>query len=157
MTTSYRASIASICVTSVIGLTITVGCNLYGQWAKTLGIVTSQPARAVLSATRVDLGSVPAGNALDAEFIVHNTGGRRLILRKKKSSCICMASREMEIIVPPGSRRVIPLSVDTAGLDGNFGFTTSYLTNDRRLPIIDLEVCVDVRPGDQRDATDSSP
>jgi hypothetical protein len=99
---------------------------------------------AVVPQTERAFGRVSAGPPLVAAFPVENAGGRRLILHPQGSSCACVAASRQPIIIPPGGRAVVALTLQTRDLRGCLQTELEYLTNDPRQPRLAFKVSAEV-------------
>jgi len=88
----------------------------------------ARPARAVISATKVDLGKVPRGKRAAATFVVTNTGESPLEI-SSKPHCGCTVVYHDKVI-PPGRRGALTTEIATSSLSGNFHKTVELWTND---------------------------
>jgi Protein of unknown function (DUF1573) len=104
------------------------------------------PPRLQIDVREQNLGSVHAGDAVDARFLVKNRGGERLVIREAKGGCGCMKTRHASIVVPPGGETNLDSHLETANLSGSFRLETRYETNDPAQPELRVFVMVDVKP-----------
>lgn len=99
--------------------------------------------RAVPGPALVDLGRVPGERPLQAAWTVGNQGGRRLILARQASDCGCL-SGDAEVIVAPGRRRDLHVTLDPRQFVGAIAVPVRYQTNDPRQPVVEFQVRAEV-------------
>jgi hypothetical protein len=97
----------------------------------------------VVEQTVRDLGSRRQGSTLRASFQVRNAGSRRLILVRQSSGCDCLTG-EPEVIIGPGRRRPVALTLDTHQFQGPIGVPIRYQTNDPARPLVEFEIRADI-------------
>jgi uncharacterized protein DUF1573 len=133
-------------ILAAVAVAFIAGVRIVDAFAANLS-ADGTPPRLELDDREQNLGSIPAGVAVDARFLVKNRGGQRLIVREAKGGCGCMKTRHAAVIVPPGGQAYLESHLETANLSGSFRLETRYQTNDPTQPELTLVVSVDVRPG----------
>jgi hypothetical protein len=119
----------------VLGLRLSIGAGHR---------VDSDHPVAVVPQKERAFGNVSAGPPLVATFPVENVGGRRLILHPQGSSCACVAASRQPIIIPPGGRDMVALTLQTRDLRGWLQTEVEYLTNDPERPRLTFKVSAEV-------------
>jgi hypothetical protein len=99
-----------------------------------------------------DFGVVPSGPTLVTLFPIKNVGGRRLIVRRRTSSCECVAGDQDTIILQPGESTEITATLDTRELEGAFQLELPYTTSAPNLPKFTLYVRATVTRPELADA-----
>lgn len=131
----------------IIGSVATIICFALG--ARIVTVIASSgdesPPRLEIGAREQDFGSVQAGTTPDANFLVTNRGGRRLILHETNGSCRCIKPGRAAIVVPPGDTATLTPRLETANLAGPLKLEVRYQTNDPSQPELKLFVLVDVK------------
>src|ERR1043166_4124655 len=94
--------------------------------------------RMLLDRMTWDCGKVEHGTIVEAKFLVHNRGDRRLILRKTNGSCECLTTTDTEITIEPGGSHTLQVRFDTAKGSGPLQFELHYRTNDPLQPPLTL-------------------
>lgn len=81
-------------------------------------------------------------------FPVHNRGTRRLVLNPAEAGCQCDDDRSRTIVVPPGGRQNIAVTVPAHSAGAPLGKTVRFLSNDPLHPQLELTVTAeDTQPG----------
>ncbi len=105
--------------------------------------------RVTLDRTEHDFGRVPEGALLMAGFEIHNTGGKRLVVREQARGCACVTVGRREVMVPPGGSQNLTPGLDTKKLKGPLRTTIQYQTNDPQQPTFTLVLLADIEPSEQ--------
>ena len=72
---------------------------------------------------------IKEGQPLTADFTFSNQGDQNLLIEKVSPSCGCTVA-EFDKIIPPGSKGVIHLKLDTQGINGSFRKSAVVVSND---------------------------
>ena len=130
-----------------IVLTIAVACFYALYVANTIVPDRSPPADhplLVLDHDRWDFGDVRPGATLVTHFPIRNVGHRRLIVRRRTSSCECASGNQATIIVQPGESTKITATLDTNDLRGGQRMELDFTTSAPNLPKFRLTLLADV-------------
>lgn len=93
----------------------------------------------------IDVGAVPAGEPVRAEFTIRNEGAAPLELVQVRPACGCTVA-EYDEVIGPGESGSVTAEVDTTNIVGPNAKAITVYTNDARNPRIVLTVKSDVRP-----------
>jgi len=106
----------------------------------------SGPApKAAVDRPVVDMGSVPVGESVSADFTIRNEGEGMLQILQVNPSCGCTVAQFDKEIAPGGSGTV-HATVDTENMAGPIAKTVTVYTNDQLNPSIQLTIKAEVRP-----------
>ena len=92
-----------------------------------------------------DMGTVPKGQVVEAEFVVHNAGGSDLIITDARPSCGCTVS-SFDKLIKPGADGKVKASVDTKSFSGPISKSVLVVSNDPERPQMNLFVKAVVKP-----------
>jgi hypothetical protein len=92
-----------------------------------------------------DMGTVPKGQVVEAEFVVHNSGGSDLIITDARPSCGCTVS-SFDKLIKPGADGKVKASVDTKSFSGPISKSVLVVSNDPERPQMNLFVKAVVKP-----------
>jgi hypothetical protein len=91
------------------------------------------------------MGTVPKGQVVEAEFVVHNAGGSDLIITDARPSCGCTVS-SFDKLIKPGADGKVKASVDTKSFSGPISKSVLVVSNDPERPQMNLFVKAVVKP-----------
>jgi hypothetical protein len=92
-----------------------------------------------------DMGTVPKGQVVEAEFLIHNAGGSDLVITDARPSCGCTVS-SFDKLVKPGADGKVKASVDTKSFSGPISKSVLVVSNDPERPQMNLFVKAVVKP-----------
>jgi hypothetical protein len=92
-----------------------------------------------------DMGTVPKGQVVEAEFTIHNAGGSDLVITDARPSCGCTVS-SFDKLVKPGADGKVKASVDTKSFSGPISKSVLVVSNDPERPQMNLFVKAVVKP-----------
>lgn len=101
--------------------------------------------KAVIEKTTIDVGSIPRGQSIQADFVVKNEGTATLEITSARPSCGCTVA-DFDRMIEPGQSGKIHAVVDTTSLLGATGKTVTVTTNDPANPRFQLTIQSDVKP-----------
>lgn len=101
--------------------------------------------KAVVEKTTIDVGSIPRGETIQADFIIKNEGTATLEITSARPSCGCTVA-DFDRLIEPGKSGKIHAVVDTVSLLGANGKTVTVTTNDPANPRFQLTIQSDVKP-----------
>ena len=104
----------------------------------------SAPKIEISQETR-DMGTVPKGQVVEADFTVHNAGGSDLIITDARPSCGCTVS-SFDKLIKPGADGKVKASVDTKSFSGPISKSVLVVSNDPERPQMNLFVKAVVKP-----------
>lgn len=118
--------------------------------AETQSEMTPAPAEgpqpvAVLDKTEHNFGEMGQHEVGRYGFTIRNEGEFPLELRKGETSCKCTLSDLMQNKIAPGGEGQVQLEWKTLKVQGEFRQTAEILTNDPKMPRINLEVVGKIR------------
>lgn len=102
------------------------------------------PAAAVVEPV-IDVGEVPVGEPVEAEFQIRNDGDQPLEISHVRPSCGCTVA-EFDEVIAPGATGSVRARVDTENLVGPNAKSITVYTNDAASPRIRLTLKSDVTP-----------
>lgn len=82
--------------------------------------------------TTHDFGTITAGDVVETEFVVTNTGESDLIISDAKASCGCTIPEYPKQPVKPGESAPIKVSFNSAGKSGMQNKTVTLTTNTEK-------------------------
>ena len=91
------------------------------------------------------MGTVPKGQVVEAEFLIHNAGGSDLVITDARPSCGCTVS-SFDKVVKPGADGKVKASVDTKSFSGPISKSVLVVSNDPERPQMNLFVKAVVKP-----------
>ena len=116
-----------------------------GQAAKPgAGKTVAAPKIEISQETR-DMGTVPKGQVIEADFVIHNTGGSDLVITDARPSCGCTVS-SFDKVIKPGADGKVRASVDTKSFSGPISKSVLVVSNDPDRPQMNLFVKAIVKP-----------
>jgi len=92
-----------------------------------------------------DMGTVPKGQIIETDFVIHNAGGSDLIITDARPSCGCTVS-SFDKVVKPGADGKVHTSVDTKSFTGPISKSVLVVSNDPDRPQMNLFVKAVVKP-----------
>jgi hypothetical protein len=92
-----------------------------------------------------DMGTVPKGQMVEADFTIHNAGGSDLIITDARPSCGCTVS-SFDKLIKPGTDGKVRASVDTKSFSGPISKSVLVVSNDPERPQMNLFVKAVVKP-----------
>jgi hypothetical protein len=104
----------------------------------------SAPKIEVSQETR-DLGTVPKGQVIQTDFMVHNSGGSDLVITDARPSCGCTVS-SFDKVIKPGTDGKVHASVDTKSFSGPIAKSILVVSNDPERPQVNLFIKAIVKP-----------
>jgi hypothetical protein len=104
----------------------------------------SAPKIEVSQETR-DLGTVPKGQVIQTDFVVHNSGGSDLVITDARPSCGCTVS-SFDKVIKPGTDGKVHASVDTKSFSGPISKSVLVVSNDPERPQVNLFIKAIVKP-----------
>jgi len=100
------------------------------------------PAAAVVEPV-IDVGEVPVGEPVEAEFRIRNDGDQPLEISNVRPSCGCTVA-EYDEVIAPGATGSVRAHVDTENIVGPNAKSITVYTNDAASPRIRLTIKSDV-------------
>jgi hypothetical protein len=104
----------------------------------------SAPKIEISQETR-DLGTVPKGQVIQTDFVVHNAGGSDLVITDARPSCGCTVS-SFDKVIKPGTDGKVHASVDTKSFSGPISKSVLVVSNDPERPQMNLFIKAIVKP-----------
>ena len=92
-----------------------------------------------------DMGTVPKGQVIETDFIIHNVGGSDLVITDARPSCGCTVS-SFDKLIKPGAEGKVHTSVDTKSFSGPISKSVLVVSNDPERPQMNLFVKALVKP-----------
>jgi hypothetical protein len=92
-----------------------------------------------------DLGTVPKGQVIQTDFVVHNAGGSDLVITDARPSCGCTVS-SFDKVVKAGADGKVHASVDTKSFSGPISKSVLVVSNDPERPQVNLFIKAMVKP-----------
>lgn len=92
-----------------------------------------------------DMGTVPKGQIIETDFVIHNSGGSDLIITDARPSCGCTVS-SFDKLIKPGAEGKVHTSVDTKSFSGPISKSVLVVSNDPDRPQMNLFVKAIVKP-----------
>lgn len=92
-----------------------------------------------------DMGTVPKGQVIETDFLIHNTGGSDLVITDARPSCGCTVS-SFDKVIKPGADGKVHTSVDTKSFSGPISKSVLVVSNDPDRPQMNLFVKAIVKP-----------
>ncbi len=92
-----------------------------------------------------DMGTVPKGQVIEADFIIKNNGGSDLVISDARPSCGCTVS-SFDKVIKPGTEGKVHTSVDTKSFSGPISKSVLVVSNDPDRPQLNLFVKAMVKP-----------
>jgi Protein of unknown function (DUF1573) len=116
-----------------------------GQAAKPqAGKPVAAPKIEISQETR-DMGTVPKGQVIETDFVIHNSGGSDLVITDARPSCGCTVS-SFDKLIKPGADGKVHTSVDTKSFAGPISKSVLVVSNDPDRPQMNLFVKAVVKP-----------
>ena len=106
----------------------------------------AEAPRAQFDRTEYDYGKIKAGEKVEYDFRLTNTGKKPLIIRKIKPSCGCTAAAPSKSELKPGESTTIHVTFDSTGRSGKDSKSITVITNDPRQPTINLVIHGEIEP-----------
>jgi hypothetical protein len=94
----------------------------------------SSPPQIIAASTARDLGHTHVREEQRISFPIRNGGSRRLVLNEMDAGCGCGNPTVRTVIIPPGERREVTLTLDTRFANGLVRQSASFATNDPNRP-----------------------
>lgn len=101
--------------------------------------------KAVIEKTTIDVGSIPRGESIQADFLIKNEGTATLEITSARPSCGCTVA-DYDRLIEPGKSGKIHAVIDTTSMLGASGKTVTVTTNDPANPRFQLTIQSDVKP-----------
>lgn len=101
--------------------------------------------RVVIDEPILDVGRVPVGQRIEAEFTLRNEGTETLEITEVKPACGCTVA-EYDKKIDPGASGTVHASVDTSRISGPNAKAITVYTNDAANPRLQLTIKSEVRP-----------
>ncbi|MGE5412793.1 MAG: DUF1573 domain-containing protein [Syntrophomonadaceae bacterium] len=92
-----------------------------------------------------DMGTIPKGQVLETDFVIHNSGGSDLVITDARPSCGCTVS-SFDKVIKPGADGKVHTSVDTKSFSGPISKSVLVVSNDPDRPQMNLFVKAVVKP-----------
>jgi hypothetical protein len=89
---------------------------------------------------------IKAGEKVEYDFRLTNTGKKPLIIRKIKPSCGCTAAAPSKSELKSGESTTIHVTFDSTGRSGKDSKSITVITNDPRQPTINLVIHGEIEP-----------
>ena len=112
--------------------------------AKAPGKAVAAPKIEISQETK-DMGTVPKGQVIETDFIIHNVGGSDLVITDARPSCGCTVS-SFDKLIKPGAEGKVHTSVDTKSFSGPISKSVLVVSNDPERPQMNLFVKALVKP-----------
>jgi hypothetical protein len=87
-----------------------------------------------------DFGEILAGEPVKHVFTFTNTGSQDLVITKVQPGCGCTTAGDWTRLTKPGEVGVVPIQLNTAGLNGSADKTVSLSCNDPSQQIVTLKL-----------------
>lgn len=94
-----------------------------------------------------NFGEIKAGEKVNHNFVLTNTGKSNLIIRKVKASCGCTAVTPEKSVIAPGESTKVGAQFDSAGRSGTQTKSITVITNDPKASTIILQFSANVNAG----------
>lgn len=92
-----------------------------------------------------DMGTVPKGQIIEADFVIHNSGSSDLVITDARPSCGCTVS-SFDKLIKPGAEGKVHASIDTKSFSGPISKSVLVVSNDPDRPQANLFVKAVVKP-----------
>jgi len=92
-----------------------------------------------------DMGTIPKGQVIETDFVIHNSGGSDLVITDARPSCGCTVS-SFDKVIKPGADGKVHTSVDTKSFSGPISKSVLVVSNDPDRPQMNLFVKAVVKP-----------
>ncbi len=92
-----------------------------------------------------DMGTIPKGQVIETDFVIHNSGGSDLVITDARPSCGCTVS-SFDKVIKPGTDGKVHTSVDTKSFSGPISKSVLVVSNDPDRPQMNLFVKAVVKP-----------
>ena len=110
----------------------------------TAGKLVAAPKLEISQETK-DMGTVPKGQVIETDFLIHNSGGSDLVITDARPSCGCTVS-SFDKMIKPGADGKVHTSVDTKNFSGPISKSVLVVSNDPDRPQMNLFVKAVVKP-----------
>ncbi len=92
-----------------------------------------------------DMGTVPKGQIIETDFVIHNSGASDLVITDARPSCGCTVS-SFDKLIKPGADGKVHASIDTKSFSGPISKSVLVVSNDPERPQMNLFVKAVVKP-----------
>ena len=92
-----------------------------------------------------DMGTVPKGQVIQTDFVIHNAGASDLVITDARPSCGCTVS-SFDKVIKPGTEGKVHASIDTKSFSGPISKSVLVVSNDPDRPQMNLFVKAIVKP-----------
>lgn len=111
---------------------LTITASIEEDFSKLTQKELEYAPKAEFNTLQYNFGTVKAGEIVNYDFVLKNSGKSDLIIRKVKASCGCTTVTPSRNVLKPGESTEISASFRTAGYSGRQGKTITVITNDPR-------------------------
>jgi hypothetical protein len=105
----------------------------------------------------IEVGVLAPGEVRDVVCPIVNMGDHRLVINERDRGCGCAESVLKTLLISPGAKKDLAVSIDTRFERGAIEKLVSFTTNDPAQPRFDLLIKAAVDPVRDLDGTDADP